>query len=344
MPFQNSIVGGAGALVRALIKSPNFVTGVSGWIIRRDGSAEFNNLTLRGTFFGVNYEISSLGAFFYSGVPATGNLIISVASAGGADDGHGNPFFQGVTVYDPGIGTAAQLLSAALVFSSTGFSYASPADVTTDATGGQLILNSSSNGVNTGTEIALGDTTVTIQKQAGAPGSTTLLDVEGKAFVNGIIELANHLLLDAHAAPGTPAASKAAFYLSSVDGFLHCKFTSGNDVIVATDDTWHTLGALGAHYTVVLGRYKLSDNGLFLELDIQVNGDGLQANSVTFANTLPLAYRPATSHVKLPMGTGRAVTAGDTWPILDVTSAGAVTVTNAGTAHTYAFSGRIPLD
>lgn len=49
MAFTNSIVGGQGTLVRPAIKSPNFLTGVSGWSINKDGSAEFNNVVIRGT-------------------------------------------------------------------------------------------------------------------------------------------------------------------------------------------------------------------------------------------------------------------------------------------------------
>lgn len=48
MSFLNQIVAGV-KLVRAAIQSPNFVAGVSGWIIRRDGSAEFNNVVVRGS-------------------------------------------------------------------------------------------------------------------------------------------------------------------------------------------------------------------------------------------------------------------------------------------------------
>jgi len=46
--FRNPIVAGFD-LVRNLIKSPNFVTGVSGWIIRKDGSSEFGESLIRGT-------------------------------------------------------------------------------------------------------------------------------------------------------------------------------------------------------------------------------------------------------------------------------------------------------
>lgn len=42
MSFNNPIVGSGNQLVRNAIQSRNFVTGLTGWIIRRDGSAEFN--------------------------------------------------------------------------------------------------------------------------------------------------------------------------------------------------------------------------------------------------------------------------------------------------------------
>lgn len=55
MAFSNPITGGQGALVRPSIKSPNFVAGTSGWIIRRDGSAEFNSVVVRGELESTNY-------------------------------------------------------------------------------------------------------------------------------------------------------------------------------------------------------------------------------------------------------------------------------------------------
>lgn len=48
MPFANSIVGGV-TLVRPAIRSPDYVPGVSGWAINRDGTVEFNNGDFRGT-------------------------------------------------------------------------------------------------------------------------------------------------------------------------------------------------------------------------------------------------------------------------------------------------------
>ena len=66
MPFPNPVVQkGSGSLLIAVIQSPDFVTGVSGWAIFQDGSAEFNNMTVRGVFNGTNFVMDSDGIFFY---------------------------------------------------------------------------------------------------------------------------------------------------------------------------------------------------------------------------------------------------------------------------------------
>jgi hypothetical protein len=49
MPFRDEITSGE-ALNRTGIKSPNYVAGSAGWRVGKDGSAEFNSLTSRGTF------------------------------------------------------------------------------------------------------------------------------------------------------------------------------------------------------------------------------------------------------------------------------------------------------
>jgi hypothetical protein len=74
---------GLGNLAIPSVQSPNFMTGVQGWAIYKNGNAEFNNLTLRGTFFGINYLINSTGMFFYNPTEALGNLVLSISPAGG---------------------------------------------------------------------------------------------------------------------------------------------------------------------------------------------------------------------------------------------------------------------
>jgi hypothetical protein len=77
--FNNPLVGGGGSLVYPSIHSPNFVTGIAGWSINKDGSAEFNNVVIR------NGQVVSGTALYYNGAPALGTLIASLSATGGTD-------------------------------------------------------------------------------------------------------------------------------------------------------------------------------------------------------------------------------------------------------------------
>jgi hypothetical protein len=95
--FSNPIVGGTALRIPA-IQSPNYSPGVAGWIVKINGDAEFNNLTIRGTFNGTDFIIDANGAFFYSGTPAAGNLIASITTNSGTDS-FGNTYLGGITTY-----------------------------------------------------------------------------------------------------------------------------------------------------------------------------------------------------------------------------------------------------
>jgi hypothetical protein len=95
--FAHDIAGGQGNLIITSLQSPNFESGVQGWQVAKDGSAEFNDLTIRGTFNGTDFEINSAGIFLYDGTPGSGNLIGSWTSAAGTDE-HGNAYPAGLTV------------------------------------------------------------------------------------------------------------------------------------------------------------------------------------------------------------------------------------------------------
>ena len=97
MGFANTVIGGAAALIRAAIKSPNYVAGSLGWSVNKDGSAEFNSLTVRGTFQGTDYVINPNGVFFYSPNEAAGNLAVAVAPVATTGP-FGESVGQGVTV------------------------------------------------------------------------------------------------------------------------------------------------------------------------------------------------------------------------------------------------------
>lgn len=48
LTFDDPVAAGDGSLIYPAIKSPNYVAGTSGWSINRTGTAEFNNITVRG--------------------------------------------------------------------------------------------------------------------------------------------------------------------------------------------------------------------------------------------------------------------------------------------------------
>lgn len=73
MAFSNPIIGGNGNLVREQIKSPDYVAGVSGWIIRKDGTAEFNDIIVRGELYVTDPDGSYIRA--YDENPGSGVVI-----------------------------------------------------------------------------------------------------------------------------------------------------------------------------------------------------------------------------------------------------------------------------
>ena len=111
--FANAVVGGVGKLIRSWIQSPDYVAGTSGWQIARDGSAQFNNVTVRGTITGTNYQLSEAGWFAYSGAPGPGNLIRSETES--SSDSYGNQCLPGVAIYDNAAGQAVQITGTGIV-------------------------------------------------------------------------------------------------------------------------------------------------------------------------------------------------------------------------------------
>ena len=99
--FTHSIAGGDGNLVVDSFQSPNFVDQVSGWQVTQAGDAQFNNVETRGSFYGTEFIINDAGAFFYSGTPASGNLLVSIAPAAGTDT-FGNAYNAGFYIYGSG--------------------------------------------------------------------------------------------------------------------------------------------------------------------------------------------------------------------------------------------------
>lgn len=95
MGFSNTVIGGASKLIRAAIQSPNYVAGLVGWSINKDGTAEFNDATFRGTIVVSDVNQSVL---IYAGTPAVDNLILSIAPNAGTD-AFGTNYPQGFATY-----------------------------------------------------------------------------------------------------------------------------------------------------------------------------------------------------------------------------------------------------
>lgn len=98
MSFRNPIVGGI-TLIRAAIQSGNFRSGSTGWSIQQNGNAELNQVTVRGTFMGTDYEQNTKGLFWYSPTPGPGNLVAWWALTAGEDE-YTNNYAAGLNIKD----------------------------------------------------------------------------------------------------------------------------------------------------------------------------------------------------------------------------------------------------
>jgi hypothetical protein len=265
--FTNPVFGG-NTLIRPAIRSPNYVAGVSGWSINRDGSAELNNLTIRGVFNGTNYTINNMGLFMYSGAPVLGNLIASITELPGTDP-YGNAYLSGIVSYSGAtfsslvdsnllVGVVSQAIDAGLV----------------GLTGGGAMFLSSPTHLADGATMALvnGSVAVTPTSSAGYP----------------------HLDIGASSA-GTMAWINGAIIRSTVSGGT------------STAETWHapaynanwagttTYGGLSGGLGTLRYRKDAEDNVWLLGAFVAAAG----AASAVFQ--LPTGYRPLTANYPFPV-------------------------------------------
>ena len=97
---------GSTSLRLPAINSPNFnlanptASPSPSWAILANGLAYFFGVVLSGgTITGPDYVINTSGFFFYSGTPASGNLVGSSVGSSGGTDSFGNVYQPGDTVY-----------------------------------------------------------------------------------------------------------------------------------------------------------------------------------------------------------------------------------------------------
>jgi len=71
--FSNAVIGGAEILIRSAIRSVNYIAGVAGWRISRDGDVDLNGGTFRGTVIVTNPSGS-----FVELAPGATNAVINI--------------------------------------------------------------------------------------------------------------------------------------------------------------------------------------------------------------------------------------------------------------------------
>ncbi len=251
--FDNPIVAGPQLLIPGS-QSPNFVANVAGWQIAKNGSAQFNNLTITGTTItGLNFIWNTSGQFYYQGTPALGNLVVSIAAAGGSDQ-FGN-VYDGGGVYSYAAGSGgtdfayAGLVGGEVLIRSV--SGSAPASIVSsaDGSGSELIIQP---------ETRSGDSL--IQLLLNSPNANSLMSWPGPFAIGA-----------AGVTPGAPAAGAAAYaggghlkYVASADDN---EYDTGRLTLfnVSTQSICSTTPAelTGCSASVVAGTYHFRIKGSF---------------------------------------------------------------------------------
>ena len=151
--WMNPVVGDEGNLTIDKIQSPGFISGVQGWQIRKDGGAEFNDITARGTLQSANFvagvsgwQLNQAGNAELNDVIARGefDIINGNAQIIIKNDSVFLPGFPGIFLYPDVTTFDFGLLVAGVLDADTAYTQlASPQDLTdAGAHPAELFLNS----------------------------------------------------------------------------------------------------------------------------------------------------------------------------------------------------------
>lgn len=259
MQFSNDLAGGI-VLVRPALRSPDYVAGASGWTINLDGSAEFNDLTIRGTFYGDSIIMDADGVFVYNGTPAAGNLIGSIAAATGTDS-FGNDYLDGISNYLAG--GFMKLANGGLWVGDIVDNYGNAGFVGGLGSHGLVAISPQATGFDDSANWALigGDTTVTPRSAVGYP----------------------HFDVGVSSAGITQWINGAVIY-STVNGG------------VSTAETWHTPAFNANWATTGTLNGNATFRGLQYRIDAEDNvwllGAAVASGAGASLFTLPAGYRP----------------------------------------------------
>jgi hypothetical protein len=293
--FSNPIVGGGGALVYPSVHSPNFnvanppASPNPSWAILKTGLAYFFGLIVTGgTITGPNYVINSAGAFFYSGTPAPGNLVATIAGAAGTDT-VGNAYLgRGFTSYFVQGGTAfANNYSQNTIQNyscATGQAGPYVAGNALFETNALQALMLAVDGAGNQSDVIVGAAAVNVQSgNTGTGNSLTLaMSPTGMALTQII------------------ASVVVAQISMSPAGAITITGTAAAPIVISTD-TWHSLGSAGATgCTLLQARYTLTpEQFCCIDISLEAGAGGSTAGTYTWSNTLPPAYQSPGSGLRV---------------------------------------------
>lgn len=253
---------GFGKLAVASIQSPNYIPGVQGWSINKNGTAEFNGVVVRGNLDFPNGYISNgdgtlsntAGLILYNGTPAKNGLLFTACGAAGQDQ-FGNLILANPTVYSKpaGIYNAVNFTGGGLTL------YISPGDQTTVWLQNPESLQLASTLVTLASSGTLNfESTTQTQFQIGVPGSGTTI-----AVVNTSGLLINTAIQFKEQSSAPPAiVNQTQIYADSL-GFLQSLVSNdGNTYNIgqAVHDTLLTSTINSVAFTAVTGIFNVIAN------------------------------------------------------------------------------------
>jgi hypothetical protein len=270
-----SVVGGA-------IKSPNYETGTTGWLINSDGSAEFGNVTVRGTVTSSNITGSSIAIgstatnSFY--VDSSGNHWAGNASRLSAPfrvDANGDLFIGG-SAYTAGVaagdiykhigGANTTTISGGVITSGT-INLSAGVNIQSAASGARINISSSglfaynAGGTNTVAINADGSASFTgaISGSSFTNGSTFAVSISGGLKIDNILAGPSsiggspgiRILANGASANDLSASSGSIFLYAELSNSIRLGFTNSDEsarkYISATLATGLTSGSPGAN-------------------------------------------------------------------------------------------------
>lgn len=129
--WEDPIAAGDGSLVYPQMKSPDFQTSISGWILRRDGSVEFGSAVIRGSVSAAGGNVV-LNDFGIRVVGTAGDTELLINRSGGfaarniPDDGNVVQVFPGtINIANSAVTSISLGVGARIVNQGTGMDYSS---------------------------------------------------------------------------------------------------------------------------------------------------------------------------------------------------------------------------